>query len=50
MKTIFTIITFFVFFIGFSQNGELSGRIIAYNEVGFPGLAVELIKDGKSYY
>lgn len=51
MMTIFiTIITFLTFSIGFSQIGELNGRIIEHDEIGFPGLAVELIKDGKSFY
>lgn len=48
MKTIFTIIAFFTLFIGFSQNGELSGHITENIGTGFPGLTVELILDGKS--
>jgi len=48
MKTIFTIITFLTLSIGFSQTGELRGHITEGINVGFPGLFVEIIKDGKS--
>lgn len=48
MKTIFTIIAFFTLSFAFSQNGELTGNITEDGQFGFPGLAVELIKDGNS--
>jgi hypothetical protein len=48
MKPIFTLIAFFTLFIGFSQNGELSGHITENIGTGFPGLTIELIQNGKS--
>lgn len=47
MKTIFTIIAFLTLSIGFSQSGELTGRISENINIGFPGLTVKLIKDRK---
>lgn len=48
MKTIFTIIAFFILHFGFSQNGELKGRITEGSGTGFPGLTVKLINIEKS--
>jgi len=50
MKTIFVIIAFLTLSVGFCQNGELNGRVIENGGIGFPGLAIELIKEGKSLY
>ena len=51
MKTIFTIIAFFTFLIGFSQNGDLIGHVSDRQDgANFPGVAVELSKNGKVIY
>lgn len=46
MKTIFTIIFFLTLSLGFSQNRELTGHITENSRTGFPGLTIELLKDG----
>jgi hypothetical protein len=47
MKTIFTIIAFLTLSIGFSQSGELTGKITENSNIGFPGLTVKLTNKGR---
>lgn len=47
MKIIFTIIAFLTLSIGFSQSGELNGKITENSNIGFPGLTVKLTKKRK---
>lgn len=50
MKTVFMIIALMVLSTGYAQNGALRGRIVEFGETGFPGLTVELARDGNLLY